>query len=92
MTLRVADSLPIGHIIIDTTTKPWIELVGKLSGGAIEIQYFPAEQLGKAKELLQVTQSGLVDVGYVGPSYIPTRCRSRRSPSCPAPPPPPAGS
>ena len=70
VTLRVADSLPIGHIIIDTATKPWIELVRKLSGGAIEVQYFPAEQLGKAKDFLQLTQSGLVDVGYVGPSYI----------------------
>ena len=73
MTLRVADSLPIGHIIIDTATKPWIELVGKLSGDAIEVQYFPAEQLGKAKDFLQLTQSGLVDVGYVGPSYIADR-------------------
>jgi TRAP-type C4-dicarboxylate transport system substrate-binding protein len=70
VTLRVADSLPVGHIIIESATRPWIELVGKLSGGAIEIQYFPAEQLGKAKDFLQLTQSGLVDVGYVGPSYI----------------------
>jgi TRAP-type C4-dicarboxylate transport system substrate-binding protein len=70
LTLRVADSLPVGHIITESATKPWIELVGKLSGGAIEIQYFPAEQLGKAKDFLQLTQSGLVDIGYVGPSYI----------------------
>jgi TRAP-type C4-dicarboxylate transport system substrate-binding protein len=70
VTLRVADSLPIGHIITETATRPWIELVGKLSGGAIEIQYFPAEQLGKARDFLQLTQSGLVDIGYVGPSYI----------------------
>lgn len=69
-TLRVADSLPVGHIIAENSTRPWIELVGKLSGGAIEIQYFPAEQLGKAKDFLQLTQSGLVDVGYVGPSYV----------------------
>jgi TRAP-type C4-dicarboxylate transport system substrate-binding protein len=70
VTLRVADSLPIGHIITTTATKPWIELVKELSGGRIEVQYFPAEQLGKAKDFLQLTQSGLVDIGYVGPSYI----------------------
>lgn len=70
VTLRVADSLPVGHIISTSATKPWIELVKELSKGNIEIQYFPAEQLGKAKDFLQLTQSGLVDVGYVGPSYV----------------------
>ncbi len=70
VTLRVADSLPVGHIISASATKPWIELVRELSKGSIEIQYFPAEQLGKAKDFLQLTQSGLVDVGYVGPSYV----------------------
>lgn len=70
VTLRVADSLPAGHIISDTSTKPWIELVQKLSNGRIEIQYYPSEQMGKAKDLLQLTQAGMIDVGYVGPSYI----------------------
>lgn len=70
VTLRVADSLPIGHIIIETSTKPWINLVRKLSKGRIDIQYFPAEQMGKAKDFLRLTQSGVIDVGYVVPSYI----------------------
>ena len=35
----------------------------------VTIAHFPAEQLGKAKDLLRLTQSGVVDIGYVVPSY-----------------------
>lgn len=68
--LRVADSLPAGHIISENLTKPWMKLVGELSGGRIDFKYFPAEQMGKAKDMLTLTQSGVIDIGYVGPSYI----------------------
>lgn len=68
--LRMADSLPVGHIISEHATKPWMELVSQLSRGRIEVKYFPAEQMGKAKDMLMLTQSGVVDIGYVGPSYV----------------------
>jgi len=68
--LRMADSLPAGHIISENLTKPWMALVGQLSGGRIGFKYFPAEQMGKAKDMLTLTQSGVIDIGYVGPSYI----------------------
>jgi len=68
--LRVADSLPAGHIISENLTKPWMKLVGELSAGRIDFKYFPAEQMGKAKDMLTLTQSGVIDIGYVGPSYI----------------------
>lgn len=68
--LRVGDSLPPGHIISENSTKPWIAAVEKLSDGKIKIKYFPAEQVGKAKDMLSLTQSGVLDVGYVGPAYV----------------------
>lgn len=68
--LRMADTLPAGHIISESMTKPWMQLVGELSGGRIEFKYFPAEQMGKAKDMLTLTQSGVIDIGYVGPAYI----------------------
>jgi TRAP-type C4-dicarboxylate transport system substrate-binding protein len=68
--LRVADSLPAGHIIAENLTKPWMERVRQLSGGRIDFKYFPAEQMGKAKDMLTLTQSGVIDIGYVGPSYV----------------------
>jgi TRAP-type C4-dicarboxylate transport system substrate-binding protein len=68
-TLRLADSLPSGHIIHRVVTYPFIEALEKASNGQIHIQHFPGEQLGKAKDLLTLTQTGVADIGYVGPSY-----------------------
>ena len=68
--LRVADSFPAGHYISEVVTKPWMQDVGKLTANAVTFDYFPAEQLGKAKDLLALTVSGVTDVGYVAPSYI----------------------
>lgn len=68
--LKMADSLPVGHIIGENTTKPWIALVDKLSAGSVHISYFPSEQMGKAKDMLMLTQSGVIDIGYIGPAYI----------------------
>lgn len=67
--LRVADSLPVGHFFANYATKFWMEEVERATNGAIKFDYFPAEQLGKAKDLLALTQSGVTDVGYVVPSY-----------------------
>jgi len=69
ITLRLADSLPVGHIIHEAVTTPFIEAVEKRTNGKVKITHFPAEQLGKAKDLLRLTQSGVVDIGYIVPSY-----------------------
>lgn len=68
--LRVADSFPVGHFIPEVATKTWMAEVTKATNGAVTFEYFPAEQLGKAKDLLALTVSGVADVGYVAPSYI----------------------
>lgn len=69
-TLRVADSFPVGHYIAENMTKVWMEKVTELTGGEIEFEYYPAEQLGKSKDLLSLAQTNTVDIGYVGVSYI----------------------
>ena len=68
--LRVADSFPAGHYIAETATKYWMAEVTRATNNAVVFEYFPAEQLGKAKDLLALTVSGVVDIGYVAPSYI----------------------
>lgn len=70
VTLRVADVYPVGHPVAETTAKFFIDAVKKSAKDAIDFQYFPAEQLGKGKDLLSLTQSGVVDIGLVVPSYI----------------------
>ena len=69
LSLRIADSLPNGHVIHRTVTVPFMEEATRLSVGRVAFQHFPGEQLGKAKDLLALTQAGLAEVGYVVPSY-----------------------
>lgn len=71
LVLRVADSFPVsGHWMVENATKPWMEEVTRLTDGAVTFQYYPAEQLGKSKDMLNLTQSATVDIGYVAPSFI----------------------
>ena len=68
--LRVADSFPVGHYIAENMTKVWMDRVTELTNGEIEFEYFPAEQLGKSKDLMALAQTGVADIGYVGVSYL----------------------
>ncbi|MGQ9371504.1 TRAP transporter substrate-binding protein DctP [Azospirillum sp. ST 5-10] len=70
VTLKLADSLPAGHTITKNATLFFFDRAKELSGGKVGFQHFPAEQLGRAKDLLTITQSGLADIGYVVPSYV----------------------
>ncbi len=70
VTLRVADSLPVGHYIAENLLKPFVEDVEESTSGAVGIEYFPAQQLGKAKDMLSLTQTGVADIGYIGASYL----------------------
>lgn len=69
-TLRVADALPVGHYISEYATKFWMQEVTRRTGGAVQFEYYPAEQLGKAKDLLSLAQTGVADVAYVATSYV----------------------
>jgi TRAP-type C4-dicarboxylate transport system substrate-binding protein len=70
VTLRFGDSLPATHFFTETVAKPWMAEVTKATNGQVEFQHYPAEQLGKAKDMLQLMESGVVDVGLVVPPYI----------------------
>lgn len=70
LTLRVADSFPQGHYLSRYAAKPWMEQVTALTKGQVQFEHYPAEQLGKAKDLLSLTINGVTDIGYVGPSYV----------------------
>ncbi len=70
VTLRVADSFPSGHYISEQVTKWFMERVTKETGNAVAFQYYPSEQLGKAKDILALTQTGVADIGYVAPSFV----------------------
>ena len=68
--LRIADSFPAGHWIPEAATKYWMDEVTRMTDKAVTFEYYPAEQLGKAKELLSLAQSGVADIAYVAPTYV----------------------
>ncbi|MBK1836552.1 TRAP transporter substrate-binding protein DctP [Azospirillum sp. YIM B02556] len=69
ITLRVADTFPNGHTIHENATKLFMTEVTRLTNGQVTFQHFPAEQIGKAKDLLALTQAGVTDIGLVVPAY-----------------------
>jgi TRAP-type C4-dicarboxylate transport system substrate-binding protein len=71
--LRAADYVPPSHYLIRYAVKYWIDNVVKQSNGRIEVRHFPSEQLGKAKDMLSLTQSGVADVAGVVPSFVSDR-------------------
>jgi len=50
--------------------KPWMDEVTRRTNGAVVFQHYPNQQLGKAADLLRLTQTGVVDIGYIAPSYV----------------------
>lgn len=70
VTLRFADWMPLSHYTVSQAALPFIQKAKDQSGGKLEIQHFPAEQLGKAKDALSLLQSGVADIANISPSYI----------------------
>jgi len=66
--LKYAHSFPVGHASYET-----IQFFGKrveeISKGKVKIEVYPAEQLGKLKDLLNLCSQGIADIAYVPPSF-----------------------
>ncbi|MEQ8450062.1 MAG: TRAP transporter substrate-binding protein DctP [Nitratireductor sp.] len=69
-TLRFADSLPADHFFTEQASKYWMNLVEEETDGAVDFEHYPAQQLGKAKDMLGLVQTQTVDIAYVVPSYV----------------------
>src|SRR3954463_1535758 len=67
--LRVADSFPKGHYLVKLILEPWMDEVRKRTNDAVSFEHYPAQQLGKAADMLKLTQTGVADIGYVAPGY-----------------------
>jgi TRAP-type C4-dicarboxylate transport system substrate-binding protein len=71
--LRVADSLPASHEVVRFATSYFMETVTKETGNQVTFEYFGSEQLGKARDILNLTVAGAADIGYVAPSLVPEK-------------------
>ncbi len=69
--IKIADSFPVGHYLPKYITTPMMErLKANPAAKGIEFEYYPAEQMGKAKDFLSLVQSGVVDIAYVAPGFV----------------------
>jgi TRAP-type C4-dicarboxylate transport system substrate-binding protein len=69
--IKIADSFPAGHYLHKYFTMPMVErLKATAAGKDFEFEYYPAEQMGKAKDFLSLTQSGVIDIAYVAPGFV----------------------
>ena len=68
--LKLADRLPKDHYIAKYATDYWIAEVERETKGAVSIQRFPSEQLGKSKDMITLTSAGVVDMGEYVPGYL----------------------
>jgi TRAP-type C4-dicarboxylate transport system substrate-binding protein len=69
ITLKMADTLPVTHYMSIDGAKFFMARVTDLTHGKVRFEYYPSEQLGKAKDLLRLTQSGVTDIAYIAPGY-----------------------
>lgn len=68
--VKFADWMPLSHYTVSNGAKVFMDKAVELSKGKIEFQYFPSEQLGKAKDMATLAQSGVADIVDISPSYI----------------------
>ncbi len=66
--LKMADSFPIGHVGYRASLH-FVKSAEEISNQKVKIEYYPAEQLGKLKDLLILCSQGIVDIAYVHPAF-----------------------
>lgn len=69
LVLKIADHYPVGAPTAQHTAKFFMDTMRQKTR-EVDFEYFPAEQLGKAKDFLALSVAGTVDIGFVGPSYV----------------------
>lgn len=73
ITLKFATAQPAGSNVTKLISEPFMNRIEELTDGQVEIEFYPAEQLGKAADLLNLTADGVTDLAYYAPTYTPDK-------------------
>ncbi|WP_028035431.1 TRAP transporter substrate-binding protein [Chelativorans sp. J32] len=65
--------VPGTHPLQVNGMESWAKSINEASNGRIEIQIFPAQQLGAAADHYDMARDGIVDIGFINPGYQPGR-------------------
>jgi TRAP-type C4-dicarboxylate transport system substrate-binding protein len=73
ITIKFAMAVPPNHFTAVAGGKFFMDRAVELSKGRIKFEWYPAEQLGKAKDMLSLVQTGVADMADVVPGYVPDK-------------------
>ena len=73
ITIKFAMAVPPAHFTAVAGAKFFMDRAVELSKGRIKFEWYPAEQLGKAKDMLTLVQTGVADMADVVPGYVPDK-------------------
>jgi TRAP-type C4-dicarboxylate transport system substrate-binding protein len=66
--LKMVHSFPVNHLG-NQSVLYFIERAEKLTNQRVKIENYPAEQLGKLKDFLNLCSQGIADIAYVAPGF-----------------------
>lgn len=70
ITLKFASPFPATHTLVIDGDQYFIKRVQELTKERVEFKYYPAEQLGKAKDLLDLVSAGTADIAHIPVVYV----------------------
>lgn len=73
VTFRFAHWLPTTHPLAKSSFPEWAESITEASNGSIKFEFYPAQQLGVAKDHYNMARDGIADITWIGPGYEPGR-------------------
>lgn len=71
ITLKLGTYFANSSLLWTIITEPWMKRVTELTDGQVQFDVYPAEQLGKAHDMLQLTRDGVMDIGVFPSVYFP---------------------
>ena len=71
ITLKVATYFPNTSQMYTFVTEPWMNKVMEKTDGKVEFDVYPAEQLGKAQDMVNLTKDKVTDIGIFPANYFP---------------------
>jgi TRAP-type C4-dicarboxylate transport system substrate-binding protein len=71
--LKLAHFMPTMHVQHVHAFEPFAAKVAELSKGDVTIKIYPSAQLANPKTMVDAIRTGITDIGFVLPSYVPGR-------------------
>src|SRR5699024_7022742 len=70
ITLKVASFVTEKSFVHRVAVEPWMSRVTELTDGQVVFDLYPAEQLGKAGDTLNLTRDNVADIGVTDLAYF----------------------